>query len=125
MRSSLVPGVGKRTAQRLIIELKARFEVPDLDLSAVGGSRDDAPVPRCATRSSGSGTRPRRCATVVGQLAEDGTVEDLLRDALRVAGRLPMREELLSPTADPAEAAEETTLRPQAARRVRRPAAVA
>src|SRR5882757_534310 len=29
----LVPGVGKRTAQRLLIELKARLEVPDLDLT--------------------------------------------------------------------------------------------
>src|SRR5207248_8051014 len=34
----LVPGVGKRTAQRLLIELKTRLEVPDLDLSAVPGA---------------------------------------------------------------------------------------
>src|SRR5204862_5786371 len=33
----LVPGVGKRTAQRLLIELKARLELPDLDLAAVPG----------------------------------------------------------------------------------------
>ena len=31
-RAVLVPGVGKRTAQRLLVELKARLEVPDLDL---------------------------------------------------------------------------------------------
>ena len=29
---TLVPGVGKRTAQRLLVELKARLDVPDLDL---------------------------------------------------------------------------------------------
>ncbi|HKA94328.1 MAG TPA: Holliday junction branch migration protein RuvA, partial [Acidimicrobiia bacterium] len=28
---TLVPGVGKRTAQRLLVELKARLEVPDLE----------------------------------------------------------------------------------------------
>ena len=41
-------------------------------------------APRCARRSSGSATRPTRCASVLGQLADDGTVEELLRDALRV-----------------------------------------
>ena len=34
-----MPGVGKRTAQRLLIELKARLEVPDFDLAeATGGT---------------------------------------------------------------------------------------
>ena len=33
----LVPGVGKRTAQRLLVELKARLEVPDLDLTEPTG----------------------------------------------------------------------------------------
>ena len=39
----LVPGVGKRTAQRLLIELKARLEVPDFDLAGVDGRHVDAP----------------------------------------------------------------------------------
>ncbi len=38
----LVPGVGKRTAQRLLVELKSRLDVPDLDLGAVPGAPSGA-----------------------------------------------------------------------------------
>jgi Holliday junction DNA helicase RuvA len=79
----LVPGVGKRTAQRLIIELKARLEVPDLDLAEtiLGAS-----TPRGEVREAlvGLGYSPEEVRGVLAQLADDGTVEDLLRDALRV-----------------------------------------
>ncbi len=57
----LVPGVGKRTAQRLLVELKARLEVPDLDL-ADGGGGARRRAARSATRWSGSAIRPRRSA---------------------------------------------------------------
>ena len=39
--------------------------------------------PRCGPRSPGSATRPTRCATRSAQLADDGTVEELLREALK------------------------------------------
>jgi holliday junction DNA helicase RuvA len=79
----LVPGVGKRTAQRLIVELKARFEVPDLDLSIPGGNGASA---RAEVRDAlvGLGYSADEVRAALGTLAEDGTVEDLLRDALRV-----------------------------------------
>ena len=79
----LVPGVGKRTAQRLLVDLKARLEVPDLDLvDAAGGPS----TPRGEVRDAliGLGYSPEEVRTVLGQLGEDGTVETLLRDALRV-----------------------------------------
>jgi holliday junction DNA helicase RuvA len=78
----LVPGVGKRTAQRLLVELKARLEVPDLDLTAsVGGTS----TPRGEVRDAllGLGYSPDEVRAVLGQVGEEGTVEDLLRDALR------------------------------------------
>ena len=60
----LVPGVGKRTAQKLMIELKNRLGVPDLDLVEPGGeSGPDARGPRCAPRSPSSATAPKRCAS--------------------------------------------------------------
>jgi len=79
----LVPGVGKRTAQRLLIELKSRLEVPDLDLTVATGGTTTA---RSEVRDAliGLGYSPDEVRAVLTQLAEDGTVEDLLRDALRV-----------------------------------------
>ena len=79
---TLVPGVGKRTAQRLLVELKSRLEVPELDLSDDGGG----PAPRAEVRAalSGLGYGADEVRDVVAQLPEDGSVEDLLREALRL-----------------------------------------
>jgi Holliday junction DNA helicase RuvA len=83
-----VPGVGKRTAQRLLVDLKARLSMPDVDLTVVSGS--SAPNARAEVRDAlvGLGYGNDEVREVFGQLAEDGTVEDLLREALRMlAGR--------------------------------------
>ncbi|MDQ1433456.1 MAG: holliday junction helicase RuvA [Actinomycetota bacterium] len=83
-----VPGVGKRTAQRLLVDLKARLSVPDLDLTAVPGST--SPSARGEVRDAlvGLGYGNDEVREVFGQLGEDGTVEELLREALRLlAGR--------------------------------------
>jgi Holliday junction DNA helicase RuvA len=79
---TLVPGVGKRTAQRLLVELKARLEVPDLDL-ADGG---ELPTARAEVREAlaGLGYSNDEVRDIVTQLPDDGRVEDLLRDALRL-----------------------------------------
>jgi Holliday junction DNA helicase RuvA len=79
-----VPGVGKRTAQRLLVDLKARLVVPDLDLTAVPGST--AANPRAEVRDAlvGLGYANDEVREVFGRLGEEGTVEELLRDALRL-----------------------------------------
>jgi Holliday junction DNA helicase RuvA len=79
----LVPGVGKRTAQRLLVELKTRLDVPDLDLADASGSGGS---PRGEVRDAlvGLGYSAEEARGVLGQLDGDGSVEDLLRDALRV-----------------------------------------
>ena len=92
---------------------KSRLEVPDLDLRRCRARRQRA---RAEVREAltGLGYSTDEVRDVLGQLTEDGEVEDLLRDALRLlAGATRMRDELLSPAADPVEAAEETTLRPR------------
>jgi Holliday junction DNA helicase RuvA len=83
----LVPGVGKRTAQRLLIELKAKLDVPDLDLTAGNGTINTARAEvREALATMGFG--PDEVRDVLATLPEDGTVESLLRDALKqMAGR--------------------------------------
>jgi holliday junction DNA helicase RuvA len=83
-----VPGVGKRTAQRLLVDLKARLVVPDVDLTATGGA--SSPNARAEVRDAlaGLGYSSEEVREVFAQMNEDGTVEELLRDALRtLAGR--------------------------------------
>jgi Holliday junction DNA helicase RuvA len=77
-----VSGVGKRTAQRLLVELKARLEVPELDLTEVGGG----PTARAEVRAAlaGLGYSPDEVRDVLAQIADDGLVEDLLREALKL-----------------------------------------
>jgi Holliday junction DNA helicase RuvA len=79
---TMVPGVGKRTAQRLLVELKAKLSVPEVDLTDAGGS----PAPRAEVRAalSGLGYAPDEVRDVVARLPEDGSVEDLLREALKL-----------------------------------------
>jgi holliday junction DNA helicase RuvA len=79
---TLVPGVGKRTAQRLLVELKSRLDVPDIDLtvpSSNGSARSEV-----REALTGLGYTPDEARDVLSQLADDGGVEDLLRDALRL-----------------------------------------
>jgi Holliday junction DNA helicase RuvA len=79
---TMVSGVGKRTAQRLLVELKARLAVPEVDLTDVGG----APSARAEVRAAlaGLGYAPDEVRDVVAQLPEEGSVEELLRDALKL-----------------------------------------
>ncbi len=80
---TLVPGVGKRTAQRLLVELKARLEVPALEPT-------DAPSGTTSARAevrealSGLGYQADEVRDVLAQLPPDGPVEDLLREALKL-----------------------------------------
>jgi Holliday junction DNA helicase RuvA len=79
---TLVPGVGKRTAQRLLVELKSRLDVPEFDLTETPGATTSA---RAEVRAalSGLGYGPDEVRDVLAQVADDGPVEDLLRDALK------------------------------------------
>jgi Holliday junction DNA helicase RuvA len=64
----LVPGVGKKTAARLLVELKSRLEIPDLGLTDP------------ATVATGDGTSAR--ADVRAALAELGYGLDEIREIL-------------------------------------------
>ncbi len=78
-----VPGVGRKTAARLLIDLKSRLEVPEL--APVGGpavaGRSARGETRAALAELGYSTDEIRVA--LDGLAEDLGVEDLLRLALR------------------------------------------
>jgi Holliday junction DNA helicase RuvA len=84
---TLVPGVGPKTARRMVIELKSRLDTADDEpaLSVVGGATDDAAVTRQEVRAalSGLGYAADEIRQSLAGLPPDGRVEDLLRLALR------------------------------------------
>lgn len=81
---TLVPGVGKKGAARLLLELKSRLEVPDSDLESVppslaaGSARVEV---KAALAQLGYG--PEEVRVAVQHLPDEGGVEDLLRAALK------------------------------------------
>ena len=88
---TLVPGVGKKTATRLLLELEARLDVDDL----AAPTETAAPAPdtsggsvladvRQALASLGYGAEETR--TALRDLPEDGEADDLLRRALQTLG---------------------------------------
>jgi holliday junction DNA helicase RuvA len=80
----LVPGVGKRTAQRMLVDLKARLELPDVDLTEPEPGRGVAARVEVREALSSLGYGPDEVRAVVAQLSDDGSVEELLRDALKL-----------------------------------------
>lgn len=78
-----VPGVGPRTAKRLMVELQERLVVPDIDLEAgVTASVSPRAEVRAALAELGYGADEIR--EVVGRLPDDAPVEELLREALQL-----------------------------------------
>ena len=91
-----VPGVGRKTAARLLIELKSRLDLPDLSLGAAGavggagaaaggtgagGSRTSRAEARAAL--SELGYAPDEIRGALDGLRDDVGVEEMLRLALR------------------------------------------
>ena len=81
---TLVPGVGKKTAERLLIELRNRLNLPMLEPSTTGGGSTTIGDVREALSGLGYGSEEIREA--MRELPESASAEDLLRDALRLLG---------------------------------------
>ena len=79
---TMVPGIGKRTAQKLIIELRPRLDLPDGDMP--GGAA--GPLSQVREALEGLGYHSTEIRTVIGELPAEGSIEDLLRQALQVLG---------------------------------------
>lgn len=81
----LVPGVGKKTAARLMLELKARLDLPTLG----GGIEDQGGSPRGEVRAAlvGLGYGPDEIRDVLDSVDDDGSVEEMVRSALRELAR--------------------------------------
>jgi Holliday junction DNA helicase RuvA len=77
-----VPGIGKRSAQKLMLELRPKLEVADLPVASVGTSTADV---REALESLGY--QPTEIRDAMRQLPSDLSVEELLRLSLQELGK--------------------------------------
>ncbi len=77
-----VPGVGKRTAQKLILELRPRLDLGDGDLPGEGTGLAEV---RAALESLGFGAPEIREA--LREVATDGPTEEVLQQALQALGK--------------------------------------
>ena len=83
---TLVPGVGRKTAARLLLELKSRLDVPDgagleSDAGAAGSPRADVRAALAAL-----GYQPEEVRRAMGGLPADGDLQVLVRAALQTLG---------------------------------------
>ncbi len=80
-----VPGVGRKTAARLVLDLRSRLELPAFAGDGVPGGQGSPSEARGEVRAAlaelGYGPEEIRRALDGGQ--DDGTVEEMLRQALR------------------------------------------
>ncbi len=82
---SSVPGVGKKTAQRIILELKDKLGVPEeLGMSAV--SAEPAALDAARRALGGMGFSAAEIASALKGYEGDGGPEDMLHHALRRLG---------------------------------------
>ncbi len=82
----LVPGIGKKTAARLLLELKARLDLPSLgeEGPAVSGGSPRGEV-RAALAELGYG--PDEISDALASVAEGEPLEEMVRSALRELAR--------------------------------------
>ena len=79
----LVPGVGKKTAARLLLELKARLDLPNLDGASTGSSPPGSAKGEARAALSELGYAPDEIAGALDGLDADAPVEEMVRAALR------------------------------------------
>jgi len=82
-----VPGVGKKTAARLLLELKARLDLPTLGAENPVG--DGAAAPRGEVRMALAelGYGPEEIRGVMDAVDDDAPVEEMVKSALRQLAR--------------------------------------
>jgi Holliday junction DNA helicase RuvA len=84
-----VPGVGRKTAARLLIDLRSRLDLPDLSATSPGiGPTDRSPQSEARAALVELGYDPDEIRIAMEGLRDELGVEELLRLALReLAGR--------------------------------------
>jgi holliday junction DNA helicase RuvA len=78
-----VPGIGKKTAARLVIDLKSKLDIPTDDTYELGGAAVGSEREDIRGALTELGYAPEEIRHALGSLPESGSVEELLRIALR------------------------------------------
>lgn len=78
-----VPGVGRKTAARLLLELQSRLDLPLDELPAAGGGPAADAHAEVRTALAGLGYGPEEVRHALRALPTAGSVEELLTSALR------------------------------------------
>lgn len=82
---TLVPGVGKKTAERLLVELRNRLNLPLLDPFPAPGDRSSV-VGDVREALTGLGYGPDEIRDAMRELPPESDASALLRDALKLLG---------------------------------------
>lgn len=84
---TLVPGVGKKTAERLLIELRNKLSLPMLDPVSPGGHGAKGSVVGDVREAlAGLGYGPEEIREALREVPADGDAATVLRDALKLLG---------------------------------------
>jgi Holliday junction DNA helicase RuvA len=79
---TLVPGIGKRSAQKLMLELRPKLDLPDAELPSSGAAAAEV-----REALEGLGYQASEIRAALQSIEPDLAVEDMLRAALQQLGR--------------------------------------
>jgi len=86
---TLVPGVGRKTAARLLLELKSRLDVPEsagFGSDGAGAAADGSPRADVRAALAALGYQPDEVRRAMGELPTEGDLTTLVRTALQTLG---------------------------------------
>jgi holliday junction DNA helicase RuvA len=81
-----IPGVGPKTAQRLLVELRDRLALPVIDSGAAGSGDGASTVGAVREALANLGYEADEIREAIRELPTDGDAPTLLRDALKALG---------------------------------------